>query len=457
MQGGDLLLQRLQVGGGALRLHTHLRGGLVHQVDSLIRQETVVDIPAGEGYGGLQRLIGDGQLVVSFVLIPQALQNGHGVLGRGLAHGDGLEPALQRGILLDVLAVLVQGGCADDANLTTAQSGLDDVGGVHSALGAACANDGVELVDEQDHVAVLLHLVQRVLDTLLKLAAVLGTGHHAAEVKAQQLLVQQLLRHVGTGDALGKTLGDGGLADAGLTDQHGVVLGAAGQNLHHTLNFLIAADDRIQLALTGGFGQVAGEFLQRLAGLFVLLVGGACAAGDGVGRALAELLLHAGVHLPGIHTHGAQDAHGHIAALPQQAHQQMLGADVPGAHPVGFAHSQLDDALGAGRQALTGRVAGGALSHVMPQDTGDHLVGEAVFGQHAVGNALFLPQQTQQQMLAAYVIMAHILGGFLRQTQGFLSTRGEFILIHKWSHPFSYFGSYAESFFSSSRRRAASS
>ena len=114
----------------------------------------------------------------------------------------------------------------------------------------------------------------------------------------------------------------------------------------------------------------------------------------------------------------------------------MLGADVPGAHPVGFAHSQLDDALGTGRQALTGRVAGGALSHVMPQDTGDHLVGEAVFGQHAVGNALLLTQQTQQQMLTAYVIMAHILGGFLRQTQGFLSTRGEFILIHKWSHPF---------------------
>ena len=43
-----------------------------------------------QGHGGVQRLVGDGQLVVCLILIPQALQNGHGILGRGLAHGDGL-------------------------------------------------------------------------------------------------------------------------------------------------------------------------------------------------------------------------------------------------------------------------------------------------------------------------------------------------------------------------------
>ena len=58
--------------------------------------------------------------------------------GGGLAHGDGLEPALQRGILLDVHAVLVQSGGADNADLAAAQGGLQNVGGVHGALGGAC-------------------------------------------------------------------------------------------------------------------------------------------------------------------------------------------------------------------------------------------------------------------------------------------------------------------------------
>ena len=148
---------------------------------------------------------------------------------RGLAHGDGLEPALQGRVLLDVLAVLVQGGGADDADLAAGQSGLEDVGGVHGALGRACAHDGVQLVDEQDDVAGLLHLVDGVLDALLELAAVLGAGHHAGQVQRQDALVQQLLGHVAGGDALGQTLGDGRLAHAGLTDQHGVVLACGGR------------------------------------------------------------------------------------------------------------------------------------------------------------------------------------------------------------------------------------
>ena len=445
-QGGDLFLQRLQVGGGALRLHAHLRSGLIHQVDGLVRQEPVTDIPAGEGHGGLQRLIGDGQLVMGLVLVPQTLQNGDGVLRGGLTHGDGLEAALQRGVFFNVLAVLVEGGRADDPDLAPAQGRLEDVGGVHGALGGAGAHDGVQLVDEEDDVAVLLHLVQRVFDTLLELAAVLGAGHHTAQVKAQKLFVQQLLRHIGGGNALGKAFGDGGLADAGFADQYGVVFGAAGEDLHHTLDLLVTADDRVKLALPGRLGQISGKLLQRLAGLFVLLVGGSGAAGDSMGTGLAELLLYGGVHLPGIHAHGAQDAHGHIAAFPQQSHQQMLGADVTGAHPVGFAHGQLDHAFGTGRQALTGGVAGGALSHAALEDTGDHLVGETVFGQHPVGDALLLPQQAQQQMLAAYIAMAQILGSLLRQTQGFFRTGGEFILIHQWSHPFDFMALLGELF-----------
>ena len=68
----------------------------------------------------------------------------------GLAHHHRLEAALQGRVLLDVLAVLVQRGGADAVQLAAGQRGLEHVAGVHRALGLARADEGVELVDEED-------------------------------------------------------------------------------------------------------------------------------------------------------------------------------------------------------------------------------------------------------------------------------------------------------------------
>jgi hypothetical protein len=65
------------------------------------------------------------------------------------------------------------------------------------------------------------------------------------------------LGHVARDDALGQALDDGGLADAGLADQHRVVLGATRQHLDHAADLLVAADDRVELALARQLGQVA--------------------------------------------------------------------------------------------------------------------------------------------------------------------------------------------------------
>ena len=76
-----------------------------------------------------------------------------------------------------------------------------------------------------------------------------------------------------------RPFGDGGLADAGLADQHGVVLGAPGQHLDGAADLLVAADDGIDLALGGERGQVAGIALERVVGLLGRgAVGGAALA-----------------------------------------------------------------------------------------------------------------------------------------------------------------------------------
>ncbi|MCY1412601.1 hypothetical protein D9M71_280120 [compost metagenome] len=155
----------------------------------------------------------------------------------------------------------------------------------------------MQFVDEQDDPAFLLgQLVEHRLQALLELAAELGAGDQRAHVQRQQALVLQAVRHLAVDDALGQALDDGGLADAGLADQHRVVLGAALQDLDSPADLVVTTDHRVELAVFGALGHVDGVLVQRLArflGVRVVHRLAAAQVGDGVlqrlaGHALAE-------------------------------------------------------------------------------------------------------------------------------------------------------------------------
>ena len=88
--------------------------------------------------------------VVDLVALLEPAQDRDRVLDGRLADHHGLEAALERGVLLDVLAVLVERRRADGAQLAAGEHRLEQVGGVDGALGGARADDRVQLVDEQD-------------------------------------------------------------------------------------------------------------------------------------------------------------------------------------------------------------------------------------------------------------------------------------------------------------------
>ena len=123
-------------------------------------------------------------------------------------------------------------------------------------------------------------LLDHGLEPVFELAAELGAGDHGAQVDRDQALVLQLVGHVAAHDALGEAFHDGGLADARLADQHGVVLGAAAEHLHHAADLIVAADHRVELALPRGFRQVVGIALERLVLGFGILVGDPLAAAN---------------------------------------------------------------------------------------------------------------------------------------------------------------------------------
>ena len=271
---GLQLLFHLHLPGQGLVVEVDVGAGLVNEVDGLVGQETVGDVPLAHGHGQAAHLGGDGDKVVLLVVRGDTLNDPDGVVDGGLLHHDRLETPLQGGVLLNVLAVLGESGGANDLNLAPAQGGLENVGGVHGALGVAGAHDVVHLVDDQDDVAQLLDLLDETLHAALKLAAELGARHQGGEIQQVDLLVQQLVGYVPLVDLLGQPLRNGGLAHAGLTDQTGVVLLAAVEDLDGALDLLVPADDAVQLAVSGLLSQGDAVILQKLALglLFALLV-----------------------------------------------------------------------------------------------------------------------------------------------------------------------------------------
>ena len=207
----------------------------------------------------------------------------------GLADEDRLEAALERGVLFDVLAVLVERRRADRPQLAAGEHRLQQVGGVDRALGGAGADDRVELVDEQDDLALrVLDLVEDGLEPLLELAAVLRAGEQCADVEGDHAPALERLGHVAVDDPLGEALDDRRLADAGVADQHRVVLGPAREHLDDAADLLVAADHRVELARLGVGGQVLAELLERLERR--LGVGGGDPLGVDLGRRLRDLV-----------------------------------------------------------------------------------------------------------------------------------------------------------------------
>src|SRR5207247_2962323 len=93
-------------------------------------------------------------------------------------------------------------------------------------------------------------------------------------VEREHAVVLQRVRALAAGDELRQALDDRRLPDAGLADQHRIVLLAARQDLHHALDLLLPPDRGIELTLRRELREVAAEVVERR-GLRLLLALGA--------------------------------------------------------------------------------------------------------------------------------------------------------------------------------------
>ena len=357
LQLHDAALNFVQLDGQRVDLGPQRRGGFVDEIDGLVGQEAVADVAVGQHGRGDQGRILDPDAVVNLVALPQAAQHADGVLDRGLRDEHGLKAALERRVLLDVLAVLVEGRGPDRVQLAAREHRLQHVGRVDRALRGAGSHHRVQLVDEQhDGTGRVGHLREHGLEPLFELAAVLGAGNQGTHVEGDNPFPFQALGHVLSHDPLRETLHDGRLADTGLADQHRVVLRTPREHLHETADFLVPTDDRVELALTRELRELAPVALERFVLGFRVRVGDPLRSANRRQRLVDPVADHAG---------RAQNPGGRRApALGGQGEQQMLGADVLVLQAPGLAHGLIDHLTEPRR--LTGRCAAARRRHSSP-------------------------------------------------------------------------------------------
>ena len=359
--------------------------------------------------------------MVHFVLFLQAAQDGNGGLHGGLAHQDFLEAALQRSVFFDVLAVFVQRGGAHAVQLAAREGWLEHIARVHRAFALARAHHGVQLVDEDDGLALVLgQLVQHGFQALFKFAPVLGASQQGRHVQAEDALALERFRHFARHDALGQAFHNRRFAHAGLADQHGVVLAAALQHLDGAADFIIAANHGVELAGAGALGQVQAILLQRAALAFGLGAVHLLAAAHGVDGGFQALAGQAVV---------LGDLGGVALAIGQRQQEEFAGNELVAA---------LDGFLFSGLQHAA--QLGAALHLVVPLHLRQALDGS--FGR--AGQARHVGARALQQRFGAIVLLEHgqqHVHGFdvgvvvgqgqaLGIAQGFLELGGEFVETH---------------------------
>jgi hypothetical protein len=142
---------------------------------------------------------------------------------------DRLEAAFEGAVLLDVLAILVERGRADALDLAARERRLEHVGRVDRPFRAAGSDQRVQLVDEQDHVSGRGAPRSSRLDALFELAAILGARDHHGQVEHHDAAIGEQLGDVPLDDAVASPSTIAVLPNAGLTEQHRVVLLCGGR------------------------------------------------------------------------------------------------------------------------------------------------------------------------------------------------------------------------------------
>ena len=247
----------------------------------------------------------------------------------------------------------------------------------------------MQLVDEHDDVRVLGQLLHDRLEALFELTAILRARDDERDVEREDPLVGEEMRNVAVDDLLRQPFDDRRLANAGLADEHSIVLRPAAEHLLDTFDLDVPADQRIELILHRRVRKVAAElgeerrFLDARQRRFFV-------------EQRDDILAHGIEPHPLFH----EDGRGDRPFLAEDAEKQVLGTDVVVQEAVGLFGGVLQDALGLRAEGDLDRGRDFLAEHGPPFDfLANTFEREVRAGENAAGQALPLANQPEEQVL----------------------------------------------------------
>ena len=119
-------------------------------------------------------------LLVTFT---NAFENFNRLVNAWLTDNDFLEAALERGITLNVLAILIESSCADTLQFATREGGFENVSGINGAFSRTSTDQSMNLVNENDAVSAVTNFFYNFLQALFKFATIFGTSNEGANIE----------------------------------------------------------------------------------------------------------------------------------------------------------------------------------------------------------------------------------------------------------------------------------
>ena len=370
--------------------------------------------------------------MIVLITVGDPPQDLHGFLRVGFFDRYRLETSFQRRVFFHIFSVFIAGSRADHLQFAPGQGRFEDVGGVYGALRAARADQGMHLIHKENDIPVRDDFGNNGLDPLLKFSPVFGPGHDPGQIQGQQPFAPDRFRDAPFHDPPGQAFHNGGFADTGLAHQAGIVLGPPAEDLNHTIDLALPADDRVQLIagrqvrqIPAVLGQHGFAGLVRAARLQVLLVVRGILADGG-----QDLVIDLG----GIDAQGLNKLDRHILLFQDNGHEDVLRTDRLGPEAVRLASCHAQDLLAAGRKTvlvLQRQIAGLDLEllHHLPQSVG----GDPVLPEDPGSGALLFQHQSLQQMLGPCIILFAGSGDPVGQPYGLRRAPG-IVIFHSNLH-----------------------
>ena len=149
----------------------------------------------------------------------------------------------------------------------------------------------MNFIDEKHRAREGFDFLHHGFEALLEVAAIARAGEQRAHIEREDRCALQDVGHLAVDDLARQTLGDRRLADARITDEQRIVLLTAAEHLHSAHDFLLAADQRIDLAVPRLLVEVDAIGIERVAGFLLFALGRTRIFVDAMHRARLE---HAG-------------------------------------------------------------------------------------------------------------------------------------------------------------------